>query len=181
MSERKLRRAVYAGSFDPITNGHVDIIDRSSHLADELIVEVVRNPSKTSLFSLEERKEIIEHSLQGRAGITVTTFSGLLVNYVTSVGANLIIRGLRALSDFDFEYQMALMNRKLNEGVETVFMMTQDRYAFLSSSTVREVAALGGSIAGLVPDYVEQRIYEKFREDRERAVPLRGQKVDTDS
>ncbi|MHB2017906.1 MAG: pantetheine-phosphate adenylyltransferase [Candidatus Xenobia bacterium] len=177
----KLRRGVYAGSFDPLTNGHVDIIDRAFHLVDEVIVAVVRNPSKSGLFTLEERKEIIEQSLAGRTGITVTTFSGLLVNYVTSVGADLIVRGLRALSDFEFEYQMALMNRKLNPSVETVFMMTQDRYAFLSSSTVREVAALGGSIAGLVPEYVEQRIYEKFREDRERAVPLRGQKVDTDS
>jgi len=173
-----MRIAVYPGSFDPLTNGHVDIIERAFSLCDELWVAVVENPSKTPLFTLEERKEIIEKSLDGRPGLKVDSFSGLLVKYVAARGASLIVRGLRALSDFEFEYQMALMNRKLNPNIETVFMMTQDRYAFLSSSTVREVAMLGGSIAGLVPAYVERKIVEKFGEC---IAPTRGQKVDTDS
>ncbi len=172
------RRAVYAGSFDPLTNGHVDIIERAFTLCDELIVAVVQNPSKTPLFSLEERKEIIGRSLGDRHPIVVDSFSGLLVKYVASRQASLIVRGLRALSDFEFEYQMALMNRKLDPRIETVFMMTQDRYAFLSSSTVREVAMLGGSITDLVPPYVEERLLARFGSS---PAPTRSQKVDQDS
>jgi pantetheine-phosphate adenylyltransferase len=171
----QFRRAVYAGSFDPLTNGHVDIIERAFSLCDELVVAVVRNPSKSPMFTLEERKDIIRQALGERSNLVVDSFSGLLVNYVSAQGATMIVRGLRALSDFEFEYQMALMNRKLNAQIETVFMMTQDKYAFLSSSTVREVASLGGSISGLVPPHVEELLRGKGTES------TRSQKVDVDS
>ncbi|MBM3465678.1 MAG: pantetheine-phosphate adenylyltransferase [Armatimonadetes bacterium] len=169
-----MRRAVYPGSFDPITLGHIDIIDRALNLFDELVVAVVRNPSKNALFSLEERQDIIGRVLPGRDRLKVATFSGLLVKFVEAQGAHAIVKGLRAVSDFDFEFQMSLLNRQLNPRIDTVFLMTQDRYAFLSSSSVREIASLGGSVNQMVPPLVEERLRERFG----LSEPGRGQTVD---
>ncbi|NDD27078.1 MAG: pantetheine-phosphate adenylyltransferase [Proteobacteria bacterium] len=157
-----MRRAVYPGSFDPVTNGHVDIIERALALFDELVVAVVANPNKRSLFTLEERREMIASAFEGRAGLRVVSFEGLLVKFVESQQAHAIVKGLRAVSDFDYEFQMALLNRRLAPHIDTVFLMTQDIYAFLSSSSVREIASLGGSVHGMVPPVVEARLAERF-------------------
>lgn len=169
-----MRRAVYPGSFDPITYGHIDIIDRALNLFDEVIVAVVRNPSKTPLFTLEERKEIIQKVLPGRDRLRVESFSGLLVDFVSANEATAIVKGLRVVSDFEFEFQMSLLNRQLDPRIDTVFLMTQDRFAFLSSSSVREIASLGGSVKQMVPELVEERLRDKFG-FREQT---RGQTVD---
>jgi len=169
-----MRRAVYPGSFDPITYGHIDIIDRALAIFDEVIVAVVRNPSKSPLFSLEERKEIIQKTLRDRAHLRVESFSGLLVDFVSANDATVIVKGLRAVSDFEFEFQMSLLNRQLNPRIDTVFLMTQDRFAFLSSSSVREIASLGGSVHQMVPPEVEERLRERFG----HVERTRGQTVD---
>jgi pantetheine-phosphate adenylyltransferase len=155
-------RAVYPGSFDPLTNGHLDLIERSLRIFDELIVAVVTNPAKTALFSDEERVEMIREATRGRR-IEIMVFEGLLVDFVKRAGARAIVRGLRAVSDFEYEFQMALMNRKLREEIETVFLMPHEAYSYISSRLIKEVAGYGGSVAGLVPPGVEKRLTERFR------------------
>jgi pantetheine-phosphate adenylyltransferase len=155
-------RAVYPGSFDPLTNGHLDLIERSLRIFDELIVAVVTNPAKTATFSDEERVEMIREATQGR-NVEILVFEGLLVDFVMRVGARAIVRGLRAVSDFEYEFQMALMNRKLREEIETVFLMPHEAYSYISSRLIKEVAGYGGSVTGLVPPGVEKRLAERFR------------------
>lgn len=157
-----MKIGVYPGSFDPITNGHIDIIKRAVKLLDKLIVAVVKNPNKTPLFSFKERMNILKNTLKNVPKVEIASFSGLLVNFLKHNKANVIIKGLRALSDFEFEFQMALMNRQLDANIETIFLMTSSRYTFLSSSSVKEISSLGGSIKGLVPPYVESKLKEKF-------------------
>ena len=150
--------AVYPGSFDPVTHGHLDIIRRGSRLFDRIVVAILRNPEKKALFSLEERRRILVNATAGIPNVTVDSFDGLLVDYAHRRGARVIVRGLRALSDFEYEFQMALMNRRLDSSIETVFMMPSETYSYLSSRLVKEVVRLGGSVAGLVPPEVERRL-----------------------
>ena len=154
--------AVYPGSFDPITNGHLDVIERAARLFPHLIVAVLRNDGKQPLFTLEERLEMLAASVQHLENVEVDSFGGLLVDYATKRGANIIVRGIRAISDYEYELQMALMNRRLQPHIETVFLMASEAYSFISSRLVKEVASLGGNISGLVPPLVEQRLREKF-------------------
>lgn len=153
--------AIYPGSFDPLTNGHVDIIQRGSRLFDRIVVGVLMNLEKSPLFTEPERLDIARTVFQGWTNVEVDTFDGLLVDYARSKRASVIVRGLRAISDFEFEMQMALMNRRLNPDVETVFMMPAEPYTYVSSRLVKEVVALGGSVRGLVPDVVEDRLRDK--------------------
>ena len=157
------RIAIYPGSFDPVTNGHLDIIERASHLFDQLIVAVVEDRERESLFSEEERLEMLRKATAHLNNIVTERFSGLLVDYAKKRKAKAIVRGLRAVSDFEYEFQMALMNKKLEEEIETVFMTTKEIYSYLSSSIVKEVALLGGSVKGLVPKVVEKRLKGKIR------------------
>jgi pantetheine-phosphate adenylyltransferase len=161
-SSMKRRIAVYPGSFDPITNGHLDILNRGLELFDKVIVAVAFNIEKSALFSVEERMELIKLSVNGDENVIVDSFNGLLVQYVQKVGARFVIRGLRAMSDFEYEFQMASMNRNLNQEMDTLFMMTSKDYYFISSRTIKEVQQFGGSVKGLVPDVVEQRLRERF-------------------
>jgi pantetheine-phosphate adenylyltransferase len=153
--------AIYPGSFDPLTNGHVDIIQRGSRLFDRIVVGVLMNLEKSPLFTVPERVDIARAVFRGWTNVEVDTFDGLLVDYARSKRASVIVRGLRAISDFEFEMQMALMNRRLNPAVETVFMMPAEPYTYVSSRLVKEVVALGGSVTGLVPDVVEDRLRDK--------------------
>jgi pantetheine-phosphate adenylyltransferase len=155
------RVAVYPGSFDPLTNGHVDIIRRSRRLFDRVIVAILVNEEKRPLFSVAERVAMAREALAGEAGVEVDRFDGLLVDYVAGRGAGAVVRGLRAVSDFEYEYQMALMNRRLDGQVETVFMMPAEQYVYISSRLVKEVCMLGGTVRGLVPPVVEQRLRDK--------------------
>ncbi len=155
-------RAVYPGSFDPVTNGHIDLIQRSAALFDKVVVAILKNTDKTPLFSLEERTEMLEEVIRDLPNVSVTSFGGLLVDFVEQLGASVIIRGIRAVSDYEYELQMALMNRRLSNKVETVFLLPAESYSFLSSKLVKEIAQLGGSIRGLVPAKVEKRLYGKF-------------------
>ena len=154
----KRRVAVYPGSFDPLHNGHLDIVERCLPIFDEVLVAVLRNEEKKPRFSVEERVEILEQVLRPMGNCRVESFSGLLVDFADQVGASAIVRGLRALSDFDYEFQMALMNRRLNPRVETVFMMPKEEYSYLSSRLVKEVVGLGGDVSGLVPPLVLERL-----------------------
>jgi pantetheine-phosphate adenylyltransferase len=153
--------AIYPGSFDPLTNGHVDIIRRGARLFDRIIIAVLVNLEKAPLFTVPERVEIAREIFTGNTNVEVDTFDGLLVDYARRRGAGVIVKGLRAVSDFEFEMQMALMNRKLSPDVETVFMMPTQPYTYVSSRLVKEVVALGGSVHGLVPESVEKRLREK--------------------
>ena len=157
----KNRLAVYPGSFDPLTNGHVDIIQRGSRLFDRIIVGILLNVEKSPLFTVEERVEIAREVFGSYPNVEVDTFDGLLVEYARSRRAGVIVRGLRAISDFEYEMQMALMNRHLNPEVETVFMMPAEPYTYVSSRLVKEVVALGGSVTTLVPSIVEDRLRDK--------------------
>jgi len=157
-------KALYPGSFDPITNGHIDIIERASRLCNEVIVTVLPNTSKSPLFSLEERVNMIKDVTASYANVSVSQYAGLLVDFADEQNAQVIIKGLRAVSDFEYEFQMALMNRKLNQKVETMFLMTQSQNSFLSSSLVKEVAKLNGCIKGLVPECVEKAISLKYQQ-----------------
>jgi pantetheine-phosphate adenylyltransferase len=154
--------AVYPGSFDPITFGHLDIINRGLRIFDEVIIAVARNSAKNALFTIEERVELIREVLVGNGRAKVDTFDGLLVDYVLSKGATVIIRGLRAVSDFEYEFQIAQMNRSISQDVETLFMMTSVPYSYLSSSIVKEVSSLNGPVDGLVPPLVKQALAVKF-------------------
>ena len=156
-----MKLAVYPGSFDPLTNGHVDIIERGMHLFDTIIVAILVNVDKSPLFSTQERVEIVREVFKGRPNVEVDTFEGLLVDYVARRKADVIVRGLRALSDFETEFQMALMNRRLSPNVETVFMMPAEQYTYISSRLIKEVFSLGGRVHGLVPEIVESRLKEK--------------------
>lgn len=158
-----MKTTIYPGSFDPVTKGHLDIIERSSNSFDNVIVAVLQNPSKNPMFTLEERVEMLREVTSHLHNVEVDSFSGLLIDYAHKKGANTIIKGLRAVSDFEYEFQMALMNRKLNSSVETIFMMTSNKYSYLSSSIVKEVARFGGCINGLVPDPIVKRILEKLK------------------
>ena len=162
-----MRRAIFPGSFDPVTNGHLDIIQRGCKLFDEIIVAILVNPEKTAFFSLEERSEILEEVLRtidsGGCRVTVESFEGLLVQYAAERDAHAIVRGIRAISDYEYELQMALMNRRLQPRLETVFMMPAEEYSYVSSRLVKEVFQLGASIEGLVPPLVEERMSGKTR------------------
>ncbi len=158
-----MKIAICPGSFDPATNGHIDIIERSAKLFDKVIVAVLNNPNKQPLFSVEERVDILRKTCGSIENVEIDSFSGLLTEYAKSRNANAIVKGLRAVSDFEYELQMALMNKKLNPEVETVFMMTSSKYSYLSSSLVKEVARLGGCIRGLVPEVIESEIHKRFR------------------
>lgn len=153
--------AIYPGSFDPITNGHLDVIARGSKLVDRLIVAILHNNDKQSLFSVAERMEMLEEVVRPYRNVEVTSFEGLLVDYAAARGANLILRGIRALSDYEYELRMALMNRRLNPDVETVFLLASEAHSFISSHLVKEVASLGGNVAGLVPPAVEERMKQR--------------------
>ncbi len=155
-------KAIYPGSFDPITYGHLDIIQRGLGVFDHVVVAVAHNIDKQGLFTLEERKALIREATKDLEGVTVDSFEGLLVDYVERVGGSVIIRGLRATSDFEYEFHMASINRHLNENFDTFFMMTAKDYFFVSSRTIKEVAMLGGSVKGLVPGNVEKALKAKF-------------------
>jgi len=161
-----MRRAIYPGSFDPVTNGHLDIIGRGCKLFDEIVIAVVVNPDKRPLFSVEERREILSEVMTGiDAGdclLSVDSFEGLLMEYAMRKDAGAVVRGIRAISDYEYELQMALMNRRLEPRIETVFMMSAEDYSYVSSRLVKEVFHLGGSIRGLVPETVERRMREKL-------------------
>ncbi len=168
--------AVYPGSFDPVTNGHLDIIQRGSRLFDRIVVAILRNPEKKPLFSLEERKRVLVRATAEMPNVSVDSFDGLLVDYVRRRGARVIVRGLRALSDFEYEFQMALMNRRLDAGIETVFMMPSEAYSYLSSRLVKEVVRLGGTVAGLVPGEVERRLGRRLGNGKGRRRTRGGRK-----
>lgn len=153
--------AIYPGSFDPLTNGHVDIIRRGSRVFDRIVVGILHNLDKSPFFTVAERVDIAREVFEGSSNVEVDTFDGLLVEYARRKGASVIVRGLRAISDFEYEMQMALMNRHLNPHVETVFMMPAEPYTYVSSRLVKEVVALGGAVHGLVPEIVETRLREK--------------------
>ena len=153
--------AVYPGSFDPLTNGHVDIITRGARIFDRIIVAILINAEKAPLFGMDERLEIAREVFKDFPNVEVDTFDGLLVDYVERRRAQVIVRGLRAVSDFEFEFQMALMNRRLNGKIETVFMMPAEQYSYISSRLIKEVFSLGGQVHGLVPDTVEERLRQK--------------------
>ena len=155
-------KAIYPGSFDPPTNGHLDLIERGSKIFDELVVAILRNPEKDPLFSVSDRCKMLEAMTSGFDNVSVETFDGLMVDYAMRSGATAILRGIRAISDYEYELQMALMNRKLQSGLETVFMMPAEKYSYLSSRLVREIAQLGGSVDCLVPDLVARKLHEKM-------------------
>jgi pantetheine-phosphate adenylyltransferase len=153
--------AVYPGTFDPLTNGHVDIIRRGARLFDRIVVAILVNAEKSPLFTEDERVDMIRAVFKAQPNVEVDTFDGLLVDYVERRHANVIVRGLRAVSDFEYEFQMALMNRRLNDRIETVFMMPAEQYSYISSRLIKEVFSLGGRVEGLVPELVETRLRQK--------------------
>ena len=157
-----MKTAICPGSFDPVTNGHLDIIKRTSKIVDKVIVAVLYNPAKNPLFTVEERVELLKKVTKDTPNIEVTCFSGLLVDYVNQKKIDIIVKGLRAVSDFEYEFQMALMNKKLNSKIETMFMMTKGEYSYLSSSIIKETFRLNGCINGLVPNEVIEAMKQKF-------------------
>ena len=161
-----MRTAIYPGSFDPLTNGHLDVIERAAKLFDRVVVAIAINESKSPLFSLEERRDLVSKSVAHIKNVEVDTFTSLLVDYVEKCSGQAIIRGLRAVSDFEFEFQLALMNRKLNERVETIFMVPKDTYTFLSSRIVKEIARLGGDVRDFVPRQVKEALTRKYSQVR---------------
>ena len=161
-----MMRAIYPGSFDPVTNGHIDIIERAARISDELIVGVLQNKAKTPLFSVEERVIMLGEVTKNLKNVRVVPFEGLLIDFAKQMDAQVIIRGLRAITDFEYELQMSQTNRKLNSDVETLFLTTSLDYSYLSSTTVKEVASFGGDISQFVPDFVADRVTEKIKEKR---------------
>ena len=161
-----MRRAIYPGSFDPVTNGHLDIIERGCKLFDVIIISILVNPEKQPFFTLDERRdmltEVVEDISRGRCTVRVDSFSGLLVNYAVAQEANVIVRGIRAISDYEYELQMALMNRRLEPALETFFLMPKEEYSYVSSRLVKEVASLGGDVSVFVPPAVAKALREKF-------------------
>jgi pantetheine-phosphate adenylyltransferase len=158
-----MRTAIYPGSFDPLTNGHLDVIERAVKLFDRVVVAVAKNESKQPLFSLDERLALVRQAIKHIPTAEADTFDSLLVNYVERRNAQAIVRGLRAISDFEFEFQLALMNRKLNEKIETIFMMPKDTYTFLSSRIIKEIARLNGDVTAFVPAHVRTALLEKLK------------------
>jgi pantetheine-phosphate adenylyltransferase len=158
-----MKRAIYPGSFDPVTNGHLDVVERARKLFDEVIVAVAHNDEKQPLFSLEERLDLLRQTVGKVDQVRITQFDGLLVEFAVSEKANAVIRGLRAVSDFEFEFQMTLMNRKLEASVETIFLMPKEEYTYLSSRLVKEIARLGGDVSKFVPAVVENALGKKFK------------------
>ena len=163
MDRVRPRLAVYPGSFDPLTNGHVDIIQRGLRLFDRIVVAILVNVEKAPLFSMEERVAIVREVFRTEPNVEVDTFDGLLVDYARKRQADVIVRGLRAISDFETEFQMALMNRRLSPAIETVFMMPAEQYTYISSRLIKEVFSLGGRVSGLVPELVEVRLRDKHK------------------
>ena len=161
-----MRTAIYPGSFDPLTNGHLDVIERASKLFDRVIVAIATNESKNPLFTLAERHALVSQAIEHLKNVEADTFTGLLVDYVARRSGHAILRGLRAVSDFEFEFQLALMNRKLNERVETIFMVPKDVYTFLSSRIVKEIARLGGDVGAFVPSHVKDALARKLSQAR---------------
>jgi pantetheine-phosphate adenylyltransferase len=157
-----MRRAIYPGSFDPVTNGHLDVIERGRKLFDEVVVAVAHNEEKKALFSLEERLQLLDQSIGKIDNVRIAQFDGLLVDFAVAEQANAVIRGLRAVSDFEFEFQMALMNRKLETAVETIFLMPKEEYTYLSSRIIKEIARLGGDVSSFVPPAVVKALRRKF-------------------
>jgi pantetheine-phosphate adenylyltransferase len=157
-----MRTVIYPGSFDPLTNGHLDVIERAAKLFDRVVVAVAASESKHPLFTLDERLALAKRAIKDIANVEADAFDGLLINYVEQRGAQAIVRGLRAVSDFEFEFQLALMNRNLNERIETIFMMPKDTYTFLSSRIVKEIARLGGDISAFVPAHVRKALTAKL-------------------
>ncbi len=158
-----MRTAIYPGSFDPLTNGHLDVVQRAAKLFDRVIVAVAKNEGKNPLFTLDERLALVKKAVAHLPNVEADSFDSLLVEYVVSRKAQAIVRGLRAVSDFEFEFQLALMNRKLNENIETIFMMPKDTYTFLSSRIVKEIARLGGDVSSFVPPHVQTALNKKLR------------------
>lgn len=158
----KEKTVIYPGTFDPITNGHLSIITRALTIFDKLVIAILNNPQKVPLFSLKERTAMIKEILKGQPRVELDSFNGLLVDYVVKKKTNVVIRGLRALSDFEYEFQMALMNRKLNRGVQSIFLMTDYKWFYTSSTIIKEAASLGGDVSGLVPPVVCRKLKEKF-------------------
>ncbi len=156
------KKIVYPGSFDPVTNGHLDIVERAAKIFDEVIVSVFCNPNKEPVFTMNERVEMLKKSTENLKNVKVDSFSGLTTKYVNSIGGEAILRGLRAVSDFEGEFQMASMNKHLDDDIETIFLMTDTKYAFLSSSVIKEAAYFDGNIEELVPDFVYQKLRNKF-------------------
>ena len=174
------RAAIYPGSFDPVTNGHLDIIERGLILFDRITVAILHNPTKKYMFTVPERIELLKCSLKKFPEVQVEAFDGLLVNYAVQKNAQAILRGMRAVSDFEYEFQMALMNRKLNRDIQTVFLMTGLRWIFTSSSIIKEAACFGGNINGMVPPIVNQRLKEKYEEmKKQKNDLLAGQNIST--
>lgn len=160
--------AIYPGSFDPITNGHLDIIERCSEKFEKLVVAVLNNTSKNTLFSVEERVKLIERTVKDYPNVEVDSFSGLLIEYASSKDVSVIVRGLRAVSDFEYEMQMALTNKSLHSEIDTFFLISSSQYSFLSSSVVKEVARFGGDVSGMVPEEIEEALREKFKKEEEK-------------
>jgi pantetheine-phosphate adenylyltransferase len=158
-----MKRAIYPGSFDPVTNGHLDVVERARKLFDEVIVAVADNDEKQPLFSLEDRLDLLRQTVGKLDNVRVAQFDGLLVGFARTEKANAVIRGLRAVSDFEFEFQMALMNRKLENSVETIFLMPKEEYTYLSSRLVKEIARLGGNVSKFVPEIVSISLDKKFK------------------
>ncbi len=163
---RCMLRAIYPGSFDPVTYGHLDMITRASKICDELIVGVLQNKAKTPLFSVEERVKMLREVTKELKNVKVVPFEGLLIDFAKEIDAQVIVRGLRAITDFEYELQMSQTNRKLDDTVETIFLTTSLEYSFLSSSTVKEVASFGGDISQFLPPYVADKVTEKIKEKR---------------
>jgi pantetheine-phosphate adenylyltransferase len=161
-----MRTAIYPGSFDPLTNGHLDVVERAAKLFDRVVIAVAKNEGKNPLFTLNERVGLVKKSIAHLPNVEADSFDSLLVEYVVNRKAQAIVRGLRAVSDFEFEFQLALMNRKLNENIETIFMMPKDTYTFLSSRIVKEIARLGGDVGSFVPAHVQTALTQKFSDGK---------------
>ncbi len=157
-----MRTAIYPGSFDPLTNGHLDVVQRAAKLFDRVVVAIAKNESKNPLFTLNERLALVKQAVKHLPNVEADAFDGLLIEYVARRKAHVVVRGLRAVSDFEFEFQLALMNRKLNENIEAIFMMPKDTYTFLSSRIVKEIARLGGDVSPFVPAHVQSALTKKF-------------------